>query len=204
MTTGLGEEIERWIAPAIEPLGPFPTGWAERLEDYLADLVDANRRVNLVSRRSADQVVPQQLLPSLAALLVVSRSQPRRVLDVGSGGGFPGIPLAILRPRAQVDLVESIRKKCDFLREVQGRLRLTNLSVHHCRIERPTLELIRKAPFDLAVARAVGASPAVYQASQPLLRPDGALWTYAPPGEGLDWPQSDPRTSLVRHPRPIG
>lgn len=201
MSHGFLEEIEQVIAPTIGPHGPFPAAWADRLAAYLVRLTEANRRVNLISRRSSEQVVLQQLLPSLAALLVVPSVGAPRVLDIGAGGGFPGIPLAILRPNARVDLVESIRKKCAFLEDTQRGLEIANVAVHCCRIEAPTPELIGRAPFDHALARAVGATQAVHRATRPLLGTNGALWTYAPPGEGLDWPKGNPTTSLVRHDR---
>ena len=69
------------------------------------------------SRASADRALEAHVLPSLATLLLIPPEEEYRVLDVGSGGGFPGIPLGILRPRVRLDLVEATRKKCRFLEE---------------------------------------------------------------------------------------
>lgn len=192
--------LTRDLAPLLASQDqPAPEGWAEQLSAYLNLLVEANRRVNLVSRKSIGDVVAAQVVPSLAALLVVPDAE-LRALDVGAGGGFPGIPLAILRPRAQVDLVESARKKCDFLQLVRQSLRLENVRVHHCRVERPTEALARRAPFDVALARAVGTPRELATHVHPLLRPGSRLWVFvAPTGAAgqMPWPRDRPVTALV-------
>lgn len=193
--------LERQISPYLELLpGAVPEAWAPRMAAYLQMLVEANRHVNLVSRKSVDTVVEAQLVPSLAALLVVPERAEIRVLDIGSGGGFPGIPLAILRPAARVDLVDSVGKKCVFLRRVIGELGLRGIRVHNCRVEHPGDELRKRAPFDVAIARAVGQADQLAAAARPLLRKGARLWVFASPlgrpGE-IAWPPDNARTALV-------
>ncbi len=193
--------LEGLIGPFLERLpGAVPEAWAPPMAAYLQMLVEANRHVNLVSRKSVDTVVDAQLVPSLAALLVVPERTEIRVLDIGSGGGFPGIPLAILRPQARVDLVDSVGKKCEFLRRVIGELGLRGVCVHNCRAEHPAPELRKRAPFDVAIARAVGQADQLAAAARPLLRKGARLWVFAPPlgrpGE-IAWPPDNPRTALV-------
>lgn len=163
-------------------------------------LIEWNDRVNLVSRRSADTVLEHQLLPSLGTLRIVPPGGHPRVLDVGSGGGFPGLPLAILRPQAEVHLLEATRKKCGFLKEVVRALALDNARVHWGRIEEPPPALLSRAPFDAAVARAVGHPDKIAAAAAKLLAPGGALWTFRAPGTGADeilWPPEGPVTALA-------
>ena len=193
--------LEAQLLPCLRATGPFPDDWPERMARYLNLLIDWNERVNLVSRRSIGRVVEEQLLPSLAALLVVPATTDVRVLDVGSGGGFPGIPLAILRPRARVDLVEATRKKCNFLEAAIREANLESAAAHWCRIEAPAETLRARAPFDVALARAVGNPDAIGPAARRLLG-RGALWVYVSPQEAKPehvWPRppSEPTTALA-------
>jgi 16S rRNA (guanine527-N7)-methyltransferase len=129
-------------------------------------------------------------MPSLATLLLVRSGEAPRVLDVGTGGGFPGIPLKILRPTVRLDLVEATRKKCRFLEACVKELRLEDTQVHWCRIEAPPDELRERSPFDLVVARAVGNETLLRRSVEPLLAPGAGVWTFTSPGES-------PRGALV-------
>ena len=194
------DALEAQLRPCLRASGPLPDDWSERLARYLTLLVDWNQRVNLVSRRSIDRVVEEQLLPSLAALLVVPPAKDMKILDVGSGGGFPGIPLAILRPQASVELVEATRKKCAFLEAAIREIPAANVAVHWCRIEAPTEQLRARAPFDLAFARAVGNPDAVGAATKRLLTRGGSLWAYVSPAEAkpeYSWPLENPATAIA-------
>jgi 16S rRNA (guanine527-N7)-methyltransferase len=194
-------ELVRSVGPLVAEQGGAPEGWADQLEAYLAHLREMNRQVNLVSRASIDQLVEKQLVPSLATLLVVPRGAAPRVLDVGTGGGFPGIPLKILRPTIRLDLVDATRKKCDFLRIVVSRLALPDVEVHWCRAEEPTPELLSRAPFDLLVARAVGTPRVLRVAARRLLAPTGTGWRFvAPHGQSADlaWPSHGVAVTSLR------
>lgn len=114
------------------------------------DLVDEwNERMNLTAIRDRPQQVTKHVLDSLSVLPWL---RGRRVADVGSGAGFPGIPLAIVRPDLQFALVESTGKKCRFLEHVRDALSLGNVEVVQSRAEayKPTVR------FDTVLARAVG------------------------------------------------
>jgi 16S rRNA (guanine527-N7)-methyltransferase len=134
---------------------------------------------NLVSRRAREELrtrhVPESV--ALAALLPTGAS---RLLDVGSGGGFPGMVLAIVRPALEVHLLDATAKKTAFLRETAATLGLENVTVHTGRAE----ELARgplASSFDLVTARAVAALDRLLPWTLPFLRPDGVL--YAVKGE---------------------
>jgi 16S rRNA (guanine527-N7)-methyltransferase len=170
---------------------------------FLNRLERRNREVNLVSRRTVRESLERQVLPSLAVLRVVPADRPIRVLDVGSGGGFPGIPLGILRPGVRLDLLDATRKKCEFLETCVAELGLKDCVVHWCRIEQPSEALLRRAPFDRLFARALGGPELIREAAVSLLAPGGEAWGFAPPGGGgLDWPTpgsgQSPLTSLRR------
>ncbi|MFN8177597.1 MAG: RsmG family class I SAM-dependent methyltransferase [bacterium] len=174
--------------------------WAERMAEYVDLLGGWNDRVNLVSRRSMASVVGDQIVPSLAALLVVPVGASVRVLDVGSGGGFPGIPLGILRPEARIDLVEATRNKCDFLEVAAKAAGLRDARVHWCRIERPSESLLARRPFDVAFARAVGTPTVIARGARPLLAEHGSLWTFVGPDTpgSMRWPQAGPAITALR------
>jgi 16S rRNA (guanine527-N7)-methyltransferase len=183
-------ESERILGPVVEAQGGGPAGWIDSLEHYLDLLRERNAHVNLVSRRSIDRLVESQVLPSLAALLVVPPEHPLRVLDVGTGGGLPGIPLKILRPMVRLDLLDATRKKTDFLSTAVSELGLEDCRVHWGRVESPPADLRDRAPFDLALARAVGAEDRIARALRDL-SPAAAFWVFDDPLRG---------ERILRHP----
>lgn len=192
------ERIRHVLEAPLATHGPFPAGWDQRLAEYLELLRSWNEKVNLVSRASMDRVVEGQLLPCLAAVLVVPAGERLAVLDVGTGGGLPGIPLKILRPEIRLDLVDARRKKTEFLTEAVRQLGLKDTEVHWCRIEAPTPELVARAPFSRVFARAVGAEEVLQAAIPPLLAQGGGAWTFVAPGSSgdLGWPEASPVTAL--------
>ena len=124
----------------------------ERLMDYLALLAKWNTVYNLTAVRDPSQMVVQHLLDSLAA--VPAFAQAQRVLDVGSGGGLPGMVLAIWaaesRPSLQISMIDTVHKKTAFLTQVKAELGLTNVTVYTGRVE----EYQTEQPFDVITSRA--------------------------------------------------
>ncbi|WP_462401605.1 16S rRNA (guanine(527)-N(7))-methyltransferase RsmG [Pseudomonas sp. Marseille-QA0332] len=121
----------------------------QRLLDYLALLIKWNRAYNLTAVRDPDEMVSRHLLDSLSVMSFI-HSDTQHWLDVGSGGGMPGIPLAILHPGKQVTLLDSNGKKTRFLTQVKMELGLDNLQVIHSRVEafqppRPFCGIISRA-----------------------------------------------------------
>ena len=115
-----------------------------------------NERVNVVSRKDIDNLYEKHVLHSLGIAKVHTFKAGTRVLDVGTGGGFPGIPLAILFPDTQFHLVDSIGKKIMVVNEVSRALGLKNLKADHMRAEQA------KGPYDFVVSRAVTRLKAFY------------------------------------------
>ena len=110
---------------------------------------DWNAQINVISRKDIDELYIKHVLHSLAIAKVVQFKAKTKVLDVGTGGGFPGIPLAILFPEVEFVLVDSIGKKIKVVNEVVSRLGLENVKAYHKRVE----EIDGK--FDFIVTRAV-------------------------------------------------
>jgi 16S rRNA (guanine527-N7)-methyltransferase len=170
---------------AGEGTEPDP-GLATGLSAYLALLLRANEAVNLVSRREAvpETLVERHLRDALEALPLLPGPAARRLrlLDVGSGGGFPAIPILLCRPDVEGVLVESVGKKARFLEEAIRTLGLT-ARVVNARFPDPALELMRKArPCDLLTSRAVAGAGEIVRSARPALA-SGAmalLWTTEP------------------------
>ena len=114
---------------------------------------DWNLKINVVSRKDIDELYLRHVLHSLGIAKVQSFNPGSKILDVGTGGGFPGIPLAILFPESQFHLVDSIGKKIKVVEEVVAGLELENVKVTNARVEEISEE------YDFIVSRAVAAMP---------------------------------------------
>ena len=124
-----------------------------------------NVRINVISRKDMEHFVLHHLLHSLGIAKIHPFSAGLKVLDVGTGGGFPGIPLAILYPEVSFHLVDSIGKKIKVVQEVATALSLTNVTFQQARVE--TLE----GQYDYIVSRAVTQMADFYKLTKHLLKP---------------------------------
>lgn len=127
-----------------------------QLEQFgrLASLYEEwNTKINVISRKDIEQLYERHVLHSLSIAKIIQFKPGTKVLDVGTGGGFPGIPLAILFPETSFMLVDSIGKKIRVVNEVARALNLQNLTAEHVRVEDV------KETFDFVVSRAVTAFP---------------------------------------------
>jgi 16S rRNA (guanine527-N7)-methyltransferase len=160
------------LAAGIAALGlALPEGAEAKLLDYLALLDKWNRVYNLTAVRDTERMVSHHVLDSLAAVPYFQGgcADLIRVLDVGSGGGLPGIPLAIARPELQVTLIDSIAKKTAFLLQAKAELGLANLNVVTSRVEdfRPS------TGFDIITSRAFSDLKEFVTLTRHLLKPGG-------------------------------
>jgi len=160
----LAQILERGIAELGLDLSAQQVG---QLLDYLALLAKWNGVYNLTSVRDPAQMVTQHLLDSLAA--VPAFADASSVLDVGAGGGLPGIVLAIARPQMKVALIDTVHKKTAFLTQVKAELGLANVTVHTARVEQ--LQVPHK--FDVITSRAFADLSDFVNWSGHLLAPGG-------------------------------
>ena len=114
---------------------------------------DWNEKINVISRKDTDSLYEKHILHSLGISKVMQFADGTKVLDIGTGGGFPGIPLAILFPNVQFTLVDSIGKKITVVKGVAESLGLKNVTAHHMRAEQ------LKEKFHFVVSRAVTQMP---------------------------------------------
>lgn len=160
-------ETEAYRARGLSPAD------IERLS-LLGDLLLASR-TNVTSVCDPRAIEHQHFLDSLALLEIEGfRRHPLSIVDVGSGGGFPALVLAIALPRAAVTALESVKKKCAFIAEAAARLGLENLHIACERAEEAGRGNKRET-FDIAVVRAVGSLDVIAEYSVPLIRVGGLL-----------------------------
>ena len=150
-----------------------------RLDQLGAALREGNRRVNLTRITDPAEVETRHFLDSLSAAVplldALRQGQALRVVDVGSGGGMPGLPLKIAFPRLRLTLVESVNKKAEFLRETVSALGLDEVDVVAERAETAGRDPAHRDAYDWALARALGTLPVVVELCAPLLAPGGLL-----------------------------
>ena len=127
---------------------------AEQFIRYLTHLIEWNKAINLTAITAPKEIIIKHFVDSLGGLVATNFPQTCTVLDVGSGGGFPGIPLKIMRSDIRLVLVEPVQKKCAFLNSVIGLLRLHDASTFDGTIEQYAKSKIRYA-IDIIVIRAL-------------------------------------------------
>lgn len=127
---------------------------AEQFLRYLTHLIEWNRAINLTAIVDPDEIVIKHFVDSLAALVTTDFTDKSLVLDVGSGGGFPGIPIKIMKSGVRLVLVEPVQKKCSFLNSVVGLLKLQDVSIFNGTIEQYAQWPLRQL-IDTVVIRAL-------------------------------------------------
>lgn len=153
-----------------------------RLAAYHALLADWNTRMNLTGDTDFETSISRHYLDCLAPLAVEGAfPQGASLIDVGSGAGFPGLPLAIARPDLQVLLLDSLMKRVQFLSAVVEELQLTNVRIRHARAEDAGREPILREQFDMAVARAVAPLPVLCELLLPFVKVGGHMACYKGP-----------------------
>ena len=160
------------VTPIFTALGLAAAPQQEqRLLQYLDLLQRWNATYNLTAVRDRHGMLTQHLADCLAVVEPLTRVLPKgRVLDVGSGGGLPGVVLAIMCPALDVTCVDTVGKKAAFVRQVSGALGLDNLQSAHARVEALALQ-----PFDLITSRAFASLADFTSLTRPLLAP-GGVW----------------------------
>jgi len=156
----------------------FEPGEIDQLGRYLVLLLEANTHFNLTAIKDPNEAWSRHILDSLTLVPIIASAEAKTVIDVGSGGGLPGIPLAVVMPDVQFTLLESTGKKAEFLRRVALELNLTNIMVINDRSEvigQDHQAGGHREKYDIVVARAVGRLPVLLELTVPLAKIGGMV-----------------------------
>jgi 16S rRNA (guanine527-N7)-methyltransferase len=153
---------------------------------FVTGVLEWNAKINLISRRDEENIWFSHVLHSLSLIFFAELPQGARVLDLGTGGGFPGIPIAIARPDTEMVLLDSIRKKTTAVQDVLERIHLGRVSVWTGRAEEEYRKEGVNAAFDVVVARAVASLTDLVHWSRPYLKRSLAVPPATEKGKKLD------------------
>lgn len=155
---------------------------ADKLARYAELLLEKNKVMNLTAITIPHDVATLHLL-DCAALAAQLDLSGKRVIDVGTGAGFPGMVLAILRPDLQITLLDSLQKRIGFLEQTAARLGLANVRCIHARAEDGAQDSELREQFDMATARAVAAMPVLTEYCLPFVKNGGIFAAMKGPSE---------------------
>jgi 16S rRNA (guanine527-N7)-methyltransferase len=150
------------ITQYFADFSPVQLAQLEQLQELYSDW---NNKINVISRKDIDSLYEKHILHSLSIAAAFHLGSGMQVIDIGTGGGFPGIPLAIFFPDTQFHLVDSIGKKLKVVDAVKEAIGLQNVTTQHIRAEE-----IKNRKFDLAVSRAVAPLKDLWTWAKPLLK----------------------------------
>ena len=147
----------------------------EALMRYETELLEWNQKFNLTAIRDVESIRTKHFLDSFSCVLAWKGSPPNHLIDVGTGAGFPGIPLKLIHPHLKLTLVESVRKKAMFCQHIVDVLGLQNVDVIHARVEDLGQDVKHREKYDWAVARAVAKLNVLSEYLLPLVEIGGSM-----------------------------
>lgn len=168
------EEFFRKMQEKSKDLGvSFFVEQLEQFFEYMKLLIEWNEKINLTAITEPDEIILKHFIDSITILKEIKNDE--RIVDVGTGAGFPGIPLSIMNPTLKITLVDSLNKRLIFLQEVVKKLKLENIEIVHARAEELGQNKKYRESFDVATSRAVANLSTLSEYLIPLVKINGKV-----------------------------
>lgn len=169
------------LVKLMESLGRYSDEALEKLEKYMEGILSWNGHVNLTNITYPDDFINKHYIDSLLLGQCQEFLEGKRIIDVGTGGGFPGIPLAILYPEKEFVLLDSLKKRLKIIDELCQEIKISNVTTYHGRAEDAGKEKSMRESFDVCVSRAVANLSTLCELCIPLVKKGGNFIAYKGP-----------------------
>ena len=147
----------------------------EKFKDYMDILLEYNKVMNLTAIEDPFDIYTKHFLDSLSCLMTDKLKSGVKAIDVGTGAGFPSIPVKIMRPDINITLLDSLNKRINFLKEVSSRLGIENVTFLHSRAEDAARDKNHRGSYDIVLSRAVASLPVLLEYCSPFLKTGGYM-----------------------------
>ena len=183
--TGDLETMKTELVKFLEMTGRYSDEVMEKLMGYMHGIISWNEKVNLTNITEEDEFIEKHYIDSLLLWNSESFKKADKIIDVGTGGGFPGVPLAILYPEKEFVLLDSLKKRLNIIDSLTDELGINNVITFHGRAEDAARLPEYRAGFDLAVSRAVANLSTLSEYCIPFVKVNGFFISYKA-GKGLE------------------
>ena len=145
----------------------------DKFYKYMKLLLEWNEKINLTAITDENEIILKHFIDSLTSLKYIKEDD--KIIDVGTGAGFPGIPIAIMMPNTKITLLDSLNKRINFLNEVIKELNLKNVETIHSRSEDCGKDILYREKYDISIARAVANLSTLSEYLLPFVKIDGKM-----------------------------
>lgn len=166
------EEFKAKMVPKLNEINmQLPESKIRDFFTYMEELLEWNQKINLTAILERDEIIDKHFVDSLTISNYIEEN--KKIIDVGTGAGFPGIPLKIAREDLKIDLLDSLNKRINFLNEMIEKLKLKNITAIHSRAEDESNKKEKREQYDIAVSRAVANLPVLLEYLLPFVKVGG-------------------------------
>lgn len=180
--TGDLETMKTELVKFLEMTGRYSDEVMEKLMGYMHGIISWNEKINLTNLTEEDEFIEKHYIDSLLLWNSESFKKADKIIDVGTGGGFPGVPLAILYPEKEFVLLDSLKKRLNIIDSLTHELGINNVTTFHGRAEDAAKQKDMREAFDLCVSRAVANLTSLSELCIPFVKVGGYFVAYKGPG----------------------
>lgn len=180
--TGDLETMKTELVKFLEMTGRYSDDVMEKLMGYMHGIISWNEKVNLTNLTEEDEFIEKHYIDSLLLWNSESFKKADKIIDVGTGGGFPGVPLAILYPEKEFVLLDSLKKRLNIINSLTDELGINNVTTFHGRAEDAAKQKDMREAFGLCVSRAVANLTSLAELCIPFVKVGGYFVAYKGPG----------------------